>query len=156
MEKETKPSYNPITLTWAAPSGRTLGPVMTGGSEDNRELFTSGRFVVIMTVFLWMDGGAGINPDLTLTEAHEVADLSFSLQILHVLMLLLGLSCPVFFFFFNNIVTLPNWWCMTGWLEWTFLLWLSRIHTEHSCTHTARHLCHYEHDTSFREKTLKR
>lgn len=73
-----------------------------------------------------------------------------------------GVVPPCFFLFFffkifiYNVVTLLNWWCVTGWFEWTFSLWLSRIHTEHSCTHTARRLCHYEHNMSFREKTPKR
>lgn len=94
MQKESKQSTNPITLTWPVKPGRTLGPVMADGTDANCKLFTS-----VFTVFLWIDGGAGIIADLTLTWAHKFADLSFPLQTLHVLTFLLGLSCPVFFFF---------------------------------------------------------
>lgn len=48
-------------------------------------------FVVIKTCFYEFNLGAGINADLTLT----LADVPFSLQTLHVLLFLLGLSCPV-------------------------------------------------------------
>lgn len=152
MQKESKQPYNPITLTWAAPPGPTLGPV-----NYSRLVF------VVITTRNKTCYGIFMNWRGCWDDCWSHTDRSTS--ICWLVLFLADFACsrvspgvvlPCFFGFYYYIVTLLNWWCVTGWFEWTFLLWLSRIRTGHSCTHMARRLCHYDHDTSFREKTPQR